>query len=107
MRSNIAIIVIVSFIFSSIPLPAQQSQPKPYLAVMDLQVDEGLQKSFGPALSDKIRETIMSAEKYLIIDRGNIEIIMREIARGQEGCFDESCAVEAGRLLSCTNQNLT
>lgn len=67
---------------------------------MDLQVEEGLPKMLGASLADKIRETLMKTERYLIIDRGNIEVIMKEIAQGQSGCFEASCAVEAGRLLS-------
>ncbi len=101
MRSYISVAVALAFIFSSIPLPlfAQQAS-KPYLAVMDLQLDEGLPKNLGQALSDRMREVIMSTKKYVLIDRGNIEIIMSEIALGQSGCVDDACAVEAGRMLS-------
>jgi len=103
MRSVISLMLVFFFLSATIPLPAAQGtapKAKPYLAVMDLKVDEGISQTLSKALSDKIREVIMSTGKYVLIDRGNIEVIMTEIAHGQSGCFDESCAVEAGRLLS-------
>lgn len=100
MRKWTSLLVVFAFIFSTMPLPTQENQARPYLAVMDLQLDPGLPENLGKALSDRVREVIMSTSKYVIIDRGNIEIIMSEIALGQTGCVDESCAVEAGRMLS-------
>lgn len=102
MRSYISMAVIIAFIFSTIPLPAQQPEPKklPYMAVMDLQVGPGLPEELGSTLSQKIGEVLINTRKYLIIDRASIGIMMEEIARSQGGCFDESCALEAGKLLS-------
>jgi len=67
---------------------------------MDLQVANDLPETLSKALSDRIREMLMKTGKYVIIDRGNTEVIMAEIARGQTGCYDEKCAVQVGRLLS-------
>lgn len=67
---------------------------------MDLQVEKDMPQALSKALSDRIREMLMKTGKYVIIDRGNTEVIMSEIARGQTGCYDEACAVQVGRLLS-------
>jgi len=104
MRSALSLVLAFSFLFSILPLSAQQGAPppanKPYLAVMDFKIDEGIAANLSRAISDKIRETLMSTGKYSLIDRGNMEVIMSEVAHGQSGCFDESCAVKAGQLLS-------
>jgi|GEM_PF-1090061 len=82
------------------PPTAPATEHKPFLAVMDFKLDEGMAANLSRAISDKIRETLMSTGKYSLIDRGNMEVIMSEVAHGQSGCFDESCAVQAGQLLS-------
>jgi len=129
MKKILALSLTFVIFFSTLPLPAEQSAPspdaappaapptavqqpaasplatpatehKPYLAVMDFKLDEGMAANWSRAISDKIRETLMATGKYSLIDRGNIEVIMSEVAQGQSGCFDESCAVKAGQLLS-------
>lgn len=105
MRSHISLVVIVAFLFSTIPMPLHAQEgfempEHPYLAVMDLNMGPGLPENLGPALSQKINEVLIGSKKYVLIDRESIGVIMEEIARAQGGCFDESCAVEAGKQLS-------
>ena len=104
MRPYLSLIVIISFLISTVQLPAKEGSPKqpqlPYLAVMDIHVDRELPQNLGPAIRDRIHHALISTKKYTLIDRENIESIMREIARSQSGCTSESCAIEAGRQLS-------
>lgn len=70
-----------------------------YLAVMDLKCGDGVQKSIGPLLTDIIIEELVKSKKYTIIDRANRDKILSEVGFQMTGCADETCTVEAGRLL--------
>ncbi len=73
---------------------------KEYVAILDFEVEGEIMKGLHRAVADKVREALLSTRKYIIVDRGNIRIIMDELAFGQTGHCDESCAVEVGRALS-------
>jgi len=104
MRKNLVWLLIFSWILQSTPLPSQGEtvtpEKKPYLAVMDFEIAGELSKDTGRTVSDKIRETLHGTNKYILVDRGNIEIIMKELAFSQTALCDQSCAVQVGRLAS-------
>jgi len=96
--------LIFLWLLQTMPLPAPGEEPtpnpKPYVAVMDFEADPGLPKGIERVVSDKVREALLSAAKYILIDRANVEIIMKELAFAQTGVCNQTCAVEVGRALS-------
>lgn len=80
-----------------------QDQPEKrvmeYLAVMDLNCGENLKKNECGLLTDIIIEEVLKSKKYKIVDRANRDKILSEVGFQQSGCTDESCTVEAGRIL--------
>ncbi len=97
-------VLVFAWVYQTIPSSVLGQQPapkrKPYAAVMDFEVQGGIMKGLDRAVTDKVREALLATEKYIVIDRANIQIIMKELAFGQTGVCDETCAVEVGRALS-------
>lgn len=76
------------FLFSN-PLP---------IAVNDLEA-KGLEKSDASIISDKLRNVLFGSGKFLVLERSQMEEILKEQGFQQTGCIDQSCAVEIGQLL--------
>lgn len=70
-----------------------------YLAVMDLRCGKGVDQDIGVALTDVVIEELVKLKKYTLIDRANRDKILGEVGFQMIGCVDESCTVEAGRIL--------
>jgi len=97
--------LIFAWIYQSIPVfpvRAEEAAPqaRPYVAVMDFEAESGLPAGINRIISDKIRESLLSTAKYILIDRANVDVIMKELAFAQTGVCDQTCAVEIGRALS-------
>ena len=106
MKRGLSVLLVFSWIIQTTPLPlkaetaTETPEKKQYIAVMDFEAGEGMEKDIGRLVGDKVRETILSIRKYIVIDRANVQIIMSELAFAQTGLCDESCAVQVGRALS-------
>jgi hypothetical protein len=69
------------------------------IAVFDLEVVGKVDKDIARPLSDSVRREIMQSGKYEIIDRSNMDKILKEQSFQMTGCTQKDCAVEAGQLL--------
>lgn len=102
-----AILIVLMLIFASTisaaDNPAQKSKAKKimdnYVAVFDLEVSDGVNKSISRPLSESIRRELVSTGKYDVIDRGNMNKILGEQKFQMSGCVQGECIVEAGQLL--------
>jgi len=70
-----------------------------FLAVMDLNCGKLVGKDECNVLTDLVISELVKAKKYSVIDRANRDKILGEVGFQQTGCTDESCTVEAGRIL--------
>jgi len=97
------IVLMVSFLTSIFPAyAAEKTKPtlvSNYLAVFDLEVTGNMDKNIARPLTDSVRREIMQSGKYEIIDRSNMDKILKEQAFQMTGCTAKDCAVEAGQLL--------
>lgn len=69
------------------------------IAVFDIEVSGKVDKDVAQPLSDSIRREIMMAHKYEVIDRSNMDKILKEQSFQMTGCTTKDCAVEAGQML--------
>ena len=69
------------------------------IAVMDLQ-PRGMSKSTASMVSDLIRTEMINIGKFVIIERAQMDTIMKEQGFQQTGCTDVDCAVQVGKMLS-------
>ncbi len=70
-----------------------------YIAVIDLDCDEGINKKQCAALTEVLIGELTKVEKYTVIDRANRDKILGEAGFQMTGCIDESCTIEVGKIL--------
>lgn len=69
------------------------------LAVMDFQA-KGVPADVAKNVSELIRTELINSNRYLIIERAQMNQILKEQGIQQTGCTDINCAVQVGQLLS-------
>lgn len=68
------------------------------IAVNDLDV-AGVEKSTASIISDRLRSELFNTGKFIVIERNQMEEILKEQGFQQTGCTNNDCAVEMGQLL--------
>ncbi len=79
--------------------PAQLSAEKMRLAVMEFKAD-GVSRSQAIRISELIRTEIIHSGKYIVLERTQMDMILREQGFHQAGIFDDTSAARAGKILS-------
>ncbi len=69
-----------------------------YIAIFDFEVKTG-DKSISDPLTDSVIHQLSQSDKYEIIDRGNMNKILKEQKFQMSGCVAQECKVEAGQIL--------
>jgi TolB-like protein len=69
-----------------------------YIAIFDFEVKTGDKSISGP-LTDNVIHQLSQSDKYEIIDRGNMNKILKEQKFQMSGCVAQECKVEAGQIL--------
>lgn len=72
--------------------------PKNTIAVLDLQ-GKAVAQDEASILTDKLRGELLKTGRYQMIERAQMEAILKEQGFQQSGCTDQSCAVEVGQLV--------
>jgi hypothetical protein len=97
-------IVIVSFFFCiSDAAPAKDTTVVKLtnMAVLDLDPRGGLSPDELLSISDRLRGELINTGKYTIIERGQMDAILKEQGFQQSGaCSEATCIVEVGQLLA-------
>lgn len=72
----------------------------PTIAVNDLS-PRGVQASDAAIVSERLRSELVRGGAFRVMDRGQMDVVLREQAFQQSGACDQSeCAVQMGKLLS-------
>ena len=69
-----------------------------YVAIFDFEVTTG-DKGISRPLADKVIHVFSESDKYEVIDRGNMNKILKEQKFQMSGCVAQECKVEAGQIL--------
>lgn len=78
-----------------LPLSAERMQ----IAVLDLQPKD-VSKIMTGAITDIIRAEMVKTGLFVVVERGQMNEILKEQSLQMTGCTDSSCAVQIGKLLS-------
>jgi len=70
-----------------------------YIAVLDLE-PMGISDMESQILTQALTSNIIEAGDYTVVERANIEKILKEQKFQHSGCTDSDCAVEIGQLLN-------
>jgi len=71
----------------------------PSTAVMDFE-GRNVSKPDAAALADRFRFELLKTNKFIVMEREQMYMILQEQAFQQTGCVDQSCAVQAGQLIA-------
>ena len=88
MRKFLLLILFVSSLFA-----------KEIIAVLELE-QKGLTKQEAEILTDRLTTKLISLDKYQVVERTNMDKILKEQKFQNSGCTDSECAVEIGQLLN-------
>jgi curli biogenesis system outer membrane secretion channel CsgG len=69
------------------------------LAVMDF-IGEGVSKTLASQISEMVRNSLINKGVYTVVERAQVELILKEQGFQMSGCTDTTCAVKVGKLLS-------
>ncbi len=90
-------VLIILLVF--IPFLAIGAQEKMRIAIMDFEAKD-IPKSEAVKISELIRNDIINTGSYTVVERSQMDKILKEQGFQQTGCTDVSCAVEIGKMLS-------
>ncbi len=76
-------------------------QEKITIAVLDLQ-PKGTSKIVAGVVTDIIRSEMIKTGLYVVIERSQMDEIMKEQSFQLTGCVEQSCAVQIGKILSAS-----
>ncbi len=98
MKKNLLLIFLIPFFFillAGTALPA----PKMSVAVLDL-TPENVPGIVASAVSAIIRSEFVNMGNFIIVERAQMNAILKEQGLQMTGCTDSSCAVKLGKILS-------
>jgi TolB-like protein len=72
------------------------------LAVNDLNA-QGVKESDAVVISEQLRAELMKSRKIRLIERSQMQEILKEQGFQQTGCTSDACAVEIGQLIGVKN----
>ena len=98
MRAWIAVLIGLLGVSALLAGPLSAQSKKPLIAVLDLDVAGGT-KEQALALSNQLRTEILKTGRFTVVDRSQIDAILKEQALQQSGCTSQECAVQVGRIL--------
>lgn len=87
-------LLMIAFVTSGTTLWAQ----KPTIGVMDFE-GRGVSQTEVAALSDRLRNELFRLDKFQVVERGMMEIFLKEQDFQLSGCTSNECLVEVGQLL--------
>lgn len=73
---------------------------KTRIAVMGFVAKPGVDPNTASTVSELLSGELVALKKFDVIDRANLDKIMREQALQQSGCSDQACAVKLGNILN-------
>ncbi len=75
------------------------TQEKMRIAILDLK-PEGVSVQISKVVSNMLRSDLINLGNFTVVERSQMDKILKEQGFQQTGCTDQECAVELGRLMS-------
>lgn len=90
---------IIILIICIMSLAESAQADKMRIAVMDFKAD-GVSAKTAQRVAELIRNRMINTRKYVVVERKQMRMIIKEQGLQRTGCTDEDCAVKIGKLLS-------
>ena len=82
-----------------LPTLSRAQVSKPHIAVLNLDA-VGVTEDEALTLSDRLRNELAQTNAFVLVERNQMDKILKEQGFELSGCTSDACAVEAGRLLN-------
>lgn len=92
--------IVSVFSVSEILPEKKQEMKKPYLAVLDFEMGSGISRDHAGVFSEFLRTNMVNTELFHLIEREQINEILKIQNLHQATCTSSTCAVEIGQLLA-------
>jgi len=92
-----SLLIVLLLLAAAVPGWAQEEPLE--IAILAIDVSGGIPASYAPALTDRLRQEIFLTGAFKVMERGEMDGILREIGFQQSGCTSNECLIEAGRIL--------
>ena len=96
MKQSISLLIIIIVIL--IPLSVQAADLY-VVAVFDLKPETGVSEQTAQTLSNLLRKDLAATHKMVVMDRNDMNDILREQGKNLDDCSEEGCEVELGQIL--------
>jgi TolB-like protein len=77
-------------------------QPALNIAVTDLQA-EGIEPSEARVITDRLCSELIATRAFTVLERGQMDEVLKEQGFQQSGCVSEDCMVEVGQVLGVSH----
>ncbi|MDD5224323.1 MAG: CsgG/HfaB family protein [bacterium] len=91
----VTLILLLTISFSSL----FSQTKKPLIAILDFTIGSNIDPAYKISLSLELANNLLKSGKYRILDRKNIDAILREQGFSLQNCSSDDCAVQIGKLL--------
>jgi len=80
-------------------LNSLKAEEKMRIAVLDLKAD-GVSERHARTISNMLRNEFINMFEFIVVERNQMDEILKEQGLQQTGCTEQACAVEIGKLIS-------
>jgi TolB-like protein len=90
--------LLVLFFVMMVAIPAYQDD-RMRIAVLDLKAD-GISRRTAITVSEMLRTQFVNIGKFIVVERSQMDLILKEQGFQMTGCTEQACAVKVGKIIS-------
>lgn len=95
----ISLLLVIGFSLTAPTSVSQDTEEKINVAVLILEVSGGVPETYAVALTNRLRQELFLTGAFKVMERVEMDEILKEIGFQQTGCTSNECVVQAGRIL--------
>jgi TolB-like protein len=99
LKKTLCLYLTWALVFFTIPVKILSQNPERIpVAILDLE-GRGISALEAATLTDRLRSEMVTVGAFVVVERGQMEMLLEEQGFQQTGCTSAECAVEVGKLL--------
>ena len=99
LKKTLCLYLAWALVFFTFPVKILSQNPERIpVAILDLE-GRGISDLEAATLTDRLRSEMVTVGAFVVVERGQMEMLLEEQGFQQTGCTSAECAVEVGKLL--------
>jgi TolB-like protein len=99
LKKTLCLYLAWALVFFTFPVKILSQNPERIpVAILDLE-GRGISALEAATLTDRLRSEMVTVGAFVVVERGQMEMLLEEQGFQQTGCTSAECAVEVGKLL--------